>query len=136
MKRVSVRILEIIKLFLTVHFQPTPSVLTLSSIGQRQRFSKVPVMFLVNRGPKTSLSAPNWCLDCRTMESTTYKPATLYSGLHFIGNMERRDRNVTYLVRMKLMVRARKRYLADLFDKLLHNLDHVFVELRKTVKKE
>lgn len=65
------------------NFQTGLSVLTLSSTGQRQRFSKVPAMFLVNLGPNTSLSGPNWCLDCLTMESTTYRPATLYSGLHW-----------------------------------------------------
>lgn len=67
----------------TIFITPTLPFLTLSSTGQRQRFSKVPVMFLVNLGPNTSLSDPNWCLDCLTMESTTYRPATLYSGLHW-----------------------------------------------------
>lgn len=40
-------------------------------------------MFLENLGPKTSLSVPNWCRDCRTIESITYNPGTLYSGLHY-----------------------------------------------------
>lgn len=39
-------------------------------------------MFLENLGPKTSLSVPNWWRDCRTIESITYNPGTLYSGLH------------------------------------------------------
>lgn len=75
-------------------FSQAPSVLTLSSTGQRQRFSKVPVMFLVNLGPNTSLSAPNWCLDCLTMESTTYRPATLYSGLHWRKQEKKRDLSI------------------------------------------
>lgn len=75
----------------TVKSSPTLSGLTLSSTGQRQRFSKVPVMFLVNLGPNTSLSDPNWCLDCLTIESTTYRPATLYSGLHWRGKKEKTD---------------------------------------------
>lgn len=40
-------------------------------------------MFLENLGPKTSLSVPNWWRDCRTIESITYNPGTLYSGLHY-----------------------------------------------------
>lgn len=42
-------------------------------------------MFLENLGPKTSLSVPNWWRDCRTIESITYNPGTLYSGLHCEG---------------------------------------------------
>lgn len=40
-------------------------------------------MFLLKRGAKTSFSWPNWWRDCRTMESMTYRPGTLYSGLHY-----------------------------------------------------
>ena len=43
---------------------------------------KVFAKFLANLGPNTSFSVPNWCLDCRTIESTTYNPGTLYSVLH------------------------------------------------------
>lgn len=50
-------------------------------------------MFLVNLGPNTSLSAPNWCRDCLTMESTTYSPGTLYSGLHYTGHRMTRARD-------------------------------------------
>jgi len=39
-------------------------------------------MFLLKRGPYTSFSVPNWCLDWRTIESTTYRPGNLYSGAH------------------------------------------------------
>jgi hypothetical protein len=45
--------------------------LTLSSGGHLKRFMKVVCMFFANRGAKTSFSAPNWCLDCRTIESIT-----------------------------------------------------------------
>ena len=45
--------------------------LTLSSGGHLKRFMKVFCMFFANRGAKTSFSAPNWCLDCRTIESIT-----------------------------------------------------------------
>ena len=38
-------------------------------------------MFFANLGAKTSLSGPNWCLDWRTIESITYNPGILYSGL-------------------------------------------------------
>lgn len=55
---------------------------TLSSDGHRYKYWNVAVIFLENLGPKTSLSVPNWCRDWRTMESMTYKPGTLYSGLH------------------------------------------------------
>lgn len=41
------------------------------------------MMFLLKRGAKTSFSWPNWWRDCRTMESITYRPGTLYSGLHY-----------------------------------------------------
>lgn len=56
---------------------------TLSSDGQRYKYWNVAVMFLENLGPKTSLSVPNWWRDCRTIESITYNPGTLYSGLHY-----------------------------------------------------
>lgn len=56
---------------------------TLSSDGQRYKCWKVPMMFLLKRGANTSLSWPNWCRDCLTMESMTYSPGTLYSGLHW-----------------------------------------------------
>lgn len=59
---------------------------TLFSGGHLKRFAKVCCMFLANRGANTSLSCPNWCRDCRTIESITYKPGTLYSGLHFCMN--------------------------------------------------
>lgn len=58
---------------------------TLSSDGQRYKYWNVAVMFLENLGPKTSLSVPNWWRDCRTIESITYNPGTLYSGLHYKG---------------------------------------------------
>lgn len=60
--------------------------LTLSSGGHLNRLMKVCCMFFANLGAKTSLSVPNWCLDCRTIESITYNPGTLYSGLHFSMN--------------------------------------------------
>lgn len=47
------------------------NILTRSSVGHKHKFSNVPAMFLVNLGPNTSFSAPNWCRDCLTMESTT-----------------------------------------------------------------
>lgn len=61
---------------------------TLSSDGQRYKYWNVAVMFLENLGPKTSLSVPNWWRDCRTIESITYNPGTLYSGLHY------KDKNI------------------------------------------
>lgn len=60
----------------------TLMILLLSSIGHLNRWWNVMAMFLQNLGPKTSFSTPNWCLDCRTIESITYKPGTLYSGRH------------------------------------------------------
>lgn len=59
---------------------------TLSSGGHLYKLRKVCCIFLANLGANTSLSEPNWCLDCRTIESITYKPGTLYSGLHFNMN--------------------------------------------------
>jgi len=56
--------------------------LTLSSGGHWKRYKKVNFIFFAKRGANTSFSAPNWCLDCLTIESITYKPGTLYSGLH------------------------------------------------------
>lgn len=56
---------------------------TLSSDGQRYKYWNVAVIFLENLGPKTSLSVPNWWRDWRTIESITYNPGTLYSGLHW-----------------------------------------------------
>lgn len=62
--------------------KPPSACPTLSSDGHRYKYWNVAVIFFENLGPKTSLSVPNWCRDCRTMESMTYKPGTLYSGLH------------------------------------------------------
>lgn len=59
---------------------------TLSSDGQRYKYWNVAVIFLENLGPKTSLSVPNWWRDWRTIESITYNPGTLYSGLHWKQN--------------------------------------------------
>lgn len=56
--------------------------LTLSSGGHLKRLMNVLCKFLANLGANTSFSGPNWCLDCLTIESMTYKPGTLYSGLH------------------------------------------------------
>lgn len=55
---------------------------TFSSGAPEYKCLKVSVMFFVNLCAKTSLSAPNWCLDCRTIESITYNPDTLNSGRH------------------------------------------------------
>lgn len=55
---------------------------TLSSGGHLKSCINVFWRFLANRGAKTSLSVPNWCRDCLTIESITYRPGTLYSGLH------------------------------------------------------
>lgn len=57
-------------------------------------------MFLENLGPKTSLSVPNWWRDCRTIESITYNPGTLYSGLHYKdkdvkSTQEKQNQNLT-----------------------------------------
>ena len=57
--------------------------LTFSSGGHLKRCWNVETMFLVNLGAKTSFSDPNWCRDCRIIESITYKPGTLYSGRHY-----------------------------------------------------
>lgn len=59
-------------------------------------------MFLENLGPKTSLSVPNWWRDCRTIESITYNPGTLYSGLHYKDKgvksvQEKQNHNLTLL---------------------------------------
>lgn len=56
--------------------------LLLSSCGHFKRLRKVVCIFFANRGANTSFSIPNWCRDCLTIESITYNPGTLYSGLH------------------------------------------------------
>lgn len=51
------------------------------------------MMFLLKRGAKTSFSVPNWCRDCLTIESMTYKPGTLYSGLHCNKKKTKKQKN-------------------------------------------
>lgn len=79
---------------------------TLSSDGHRYKYWNVAVMFLENLGPKTSLSVPNWWRDCRTIESITYNPGTLYSGLHYkdkdVKSIQESNLTHIYLPSMKL----------------------------------
>lgn len=56
---------------------------TLSSSAHANKCVKVCLRLRANLGANTSLSFPNWCLDCLTIESITYKPGILYSGLHY-----------------------------------------------------
>ena len=59
------------------------TLLTLSSDEHLHRYWKVLTMFLLKRGANGSFSEPNWWHDCRTTESITYNPGTLYSGRHW-----------------------------------------------------
>jgi len=56
---------------------------TLSSSGHANKCVKVNLRLRANLGANTSLSFPNWCRDCLTIESITYRPGILYSGLHY-----------------------------------------------------
>lgn len=126
-----------------IHRENLLNGLTLSSEGQRYKCWNVAIIFLLKRGAKTSFSVPNWCRDCLTMESMTYKPGTLYSGLHCWYRNEKTG--VGILIsgeRARVHERRQTRdWLAEnqpldgpnrthLLYELLHTLDNVLVELK------